>query len=296
MSPFIQSDDDPEENRARRSGEFSLDVDGETMFRMLKRSGEDELCTDNSATAARARAEQKAQDLRKQVSRLAEAARRTPPAKQLPLSRLDDSSAEKEAKLKDQLDRIHERAKAPISYPEPVEPPAVDYKKVVNDSLLQAVKEGIADEGNGLTLLCEFPREAVDGGSHVLRLVLKDGGKTIASRSLDFSGTVPVRAGEELGGLLPSIVDFVEKSSEFLGVHIETSLAGYGVDPTTPMASAEGATSAGGDIVRDGTDTAPGSRTPVEESDATGATTCEGSPRWSRPTKPTNGSEVDDDQ
>ncbi|QPS33424.1 hypothetical protein [Brevibacterium casei] len=245
MSPFIQAGDDPEENRARRSGEFSLDVDGETMFRMLKRSGGDELCTDASATAARAPSEQKAEELREQVSRIAEAARRTPPAKQLPLSRLDD---------------------------------------------------GLPERDDRLRLDLKLPKSRVDRSDQRVDVSLRSGDGLVASRSFKLADAISDRSLDGDDGVLPSLLHLLKSIEDFLGVHIETSLMGYGVDPTTPMAPAEGATSAGGDIVREGTDTAPGSRTPVEESDATGATTCEGSPRWSRPTDPTNGSEVDDDQ
>lgn len=55
------------------------------------------------------------------------------------------------------------------------------------------------------------------------------------------------------------------------GFH-DSSLTGYGADRlSAPIAPGEAATSAGGDIVGDGTDTTPGDHAPVEKSDATGA-------------------------
>ena len=55
------------------------------------------------------------------------------------------------------------------------------------------------------------------------------------------------------------------------GIH-ENSLTGHGANlDNAPMASAEGAISADGDIVRDGADTVPGSDSPAEQSAAPGA-------------------------
>ena len=65
-------------------------------------------------------------------------------------------------------------------------------------------------------------------------------------------GGCSVPVGESL---LVSFAHLSERSENVVGRRHEDSLAGYGADPTAPMASGEAATSPDGDTVRDATDT-----------------------------------------
>lgn len=118
-------------------------------------------------------------------------------------------------------------------------------------------------------ILAEVNSRLLDGLGNLLHSLLERRN----SRRRDQSD-LPDLGGPEVTSVIATLFDRCKLLGDDAGkrsIH-DSSLSGYGANiDNAPMASAEGATSVVGDIVRDGADMATGSDSPVEQSAATGA-------------------------